>query len=137
MRSLKFVVWERVNMGRHYVKIRNCSKGAISFHILFSIRFEKFQPFSSKLKFSSVYSFSFTESKICRLGKGVNMGRHCVKRRDCSNWTTSFFHTVFSTRFENFQPFSSKLKFSSVYSFRLKESKKLSFWKGLTCRKLR
>ena len=41
------------------------------------------------------------------------------------------FPTVFSTHLENFLPFSSSLKLSSANSFSLKQSKNLSFGKGL------
>ena len=42
---------------------------------------------------------------------------------------------MFSTRLENFLPFSSNLKLSSAKSFILKESKNLSFGKGLISHK--
>ena len=41
-----------------------------SFPAVFCNRFENFRPFLSNLKLSSINSFSFEESKICRLEKG-------------------------------------------------------------------
>ena len=55
----------------------NVGKGEIArneqfllFPTWFSTNLENFMPFSSTLKLSSADSFSFEESKICRLGKG-------------------------------------------------------------------
>ena len=46
-------------------------KRAISlFPTAFSTRFDNFLPFSSNLKLKSANSFSWEESKVCRLGKG-------------------------------------------------------------------
>ena len=49
--------------------------------------------------------------------------KHCGKRRNCSRRTISPFPTVFSTRLDNFLPFSSNLKLSSANCFSLEESK--------------
>ena len=50
-------------------------------------------------------------------------GKHCEKRRNCSQRAISPFPTVFSTRFRSFLPLSSDLKLSSANSFSLEESK--------------
>ena len=58
--------------------------------------------------------------------------KHCGKRRNCSLRAISPFPSVFSTRLENFLPFSSSLKVSSANSFSLEESKICRFGvKGL------
>ena len=49
--------------------------------------------------------------------------KHCRKRRNGSSQAISPFPTVFSTRLENFLPFSSDLKLLSAKSFSLKEFK--------------
>ena len=49
--------------------------------------------------------------------------KHCGKRRNCLLRAISPFPTVFSTRFNNFLPFSSNLKLSSANAFSLEESK--------------
>ena len=49
--------------------------------------------------------------------------QHCGKRRNCSLRAISPFPTVFSTRLDNFLPFSSNLKLSSANSFSLEASK--------------
>ena len=60
---------------KHCEKRRNCSLRAISpFLIVFSTRLDNFLPFSSNLKLSSANSFSFEESKICRLVMGQVQG---------------------------------------------------------------
>ena len=55
---------------KHCGKRRNCSFRAISpFPAAFSTCLQNFLPSSSSSKLSSANSFSFEESKICRLGK--------------------------------------------------------------------
>ena len=49
--------------------------------------------------------------------------KHCGKRRNCSQRAIFSFPTVFSTRLDNFLPFSSYLELSSAKSFSLEESK--------------
>ena len=49
--------------------------------------------------------------------------KHCGKRRNCSQGAISSFPTVFSTRLDNFLPFSSNLKLSSANSYSSEESK--------------
>ena len=49
--------------------------------------------------------------------------KHCGKRRNCSERAISPFPTVFSTRVDNFLPFTSNMKLSSANSFSLEESK--------------
>ena len=56
--------------------------------------------------------------------------KHSEKRRNCSLRAISPFPTVFSTFLENFLPFSSNLKFLSVNSFSLEESKIHCLGKG-------
>ena len=50
-------------------------------------------------------------------------GKHCGKKRNCSSRAISLFPTVFSTRMDNFLPFSLNLKLSSANLFSLDESK--------------
>ena len=49
--------------------------------------------------------------------------KHCGKRRNCSQRAISPFSTVFSTRLDNFLPFSSNFKLSYANFFSLEESK--------------
>ena len=53
--------------------------------------------------------------------------KHCGKRRICSEWAISPFPTVFSTRSDNFFPFSSNLELSSANCFSL-EGYKFVVW---------
>ena len=53
------------------------------------------------------------------------------KEEFARNEQISSFSTVFSTLSDNFAPFSSNLKLSSVNSFSLEESEILLFGKGL------
>ena len=48
--------------------------------------------------------------------------KQCGKRRNCLYQAISPFATVFSTRLNNFLPFSSNFKLSSAKSFNLEES---------------
>ena len=55
---------------KHFRQRRQCSLRAMSpFPTVFSTCLKNFPPYSSNLKLSSANSFSFEESKICRLGK--------------------------------------------------------------------
>ena len=57
---------------KHCEKRRNWSLPAISpFPAVFSTDLENFLPFLSILKLLSANPFSLVESKICRLGKGL------------------------------------------------------------------
>ena len=57
--------------GKHCGKRRNCSLRAISpFPTVFSTHLDNLLAFLSNLKLSSANSFSFEESKICRLVMG-------------------------------------------------------------------
>ena len=49
--------------------------------------------------------------------------KHCGKRRNCSLRAISPFPSAFSSRLDNFLPFSSNLKLSSANSLSLEESK--------------
>ena len=56
--------------------------------------------------------------------------KHCGKRRNCWLRAISPFPILFSTRLENFMPFSSSLKLSSANSLSLDESKICGLGKG-------
>ena len=59
--------------------------------------------------------------------------KHCGTRRNCSSRAISLCPTVFSTRLDNFLPFSSNLKLSSANSFNSEESK---IWYWVTRRQI-
>ena len=76
-----------------------------------------FNPFPNKPWFLRVCSSSLLKT----LGKG----------EIACNEQFLLFPTVFSTRLENFLPFSSNSKLPTANSYSLEESKNLSFGKGL------
>ena len=67
-------------------------------------------------------TYSHTTTPFDASGKQV-FRKHCGKRRHCSYRAISPFPTVFSTRLDNFLPFSLKLKLLSANSFSSEESK--------------
>ena len=69
----------------------------------------------------STLTHSHTMTPFDASGKQV-LRKHCGKRRNCSSRAISPFPTVFSTCFDNFLPFSSKVKLSAN-SFSLEGSK--------------
>ena len=56
--------------------------------------------------------------------------KRCGKRRNCSWWAISPFPTVFSTRLDNFLPFSSNLELLPANSFSLEGSNICRLGKG-------
>ena len=82
-------------------------------NIFFSLSQQCFLIFLTLSQTGSV----FYVSAVCVFGKD------CGERRNCSLRAISPFPAVFSSHFENFLPFSSILKLSSVNCFSLEEFK--------------
>ena len=146
-KSLKFVIWEKVNYStmqwqvhqpfhlthyhtiphfdalKIYIAVENCvRKGEIACnkqYLLFSQCFLTYMALIFHVKCTLTHSQTTTPFDA---PWKQAFWKHCRKRRNCS-WAISPFPTVFSTRLDNFLPFSSNLTLSSANSFSLEESK--------------
>ena len=74
------------------------------------------------LLYGKEFTHSHTMTPFGVPGKQAYL-KHCGKRRNCSLGAISPFPVVFSTRLDNFLPFSSNFELSSANSFSLEESK--------------
>ena len=116
---------------KHCGKRRECWQPAFSpFSTMFYTLHKTNFKFSVMFILSSAHALTHSHTKTPFDAPGKQgFWKHCGKRRNCSkgeiahNEQFLLFSTVFSTRLDNFLPFSSNLKLSSANSFSLEESK--------------